>query len=63
MLSTDPDYILIRRFGFSLKRLMERYPEGAPDNVIAAALGIPEVEVESRYQRIVGLLRGSVGVA
>ena len=63
MLATEPDYILLKRFGFSLKRLMERYPDGAPDNVIALALGITEAEVERRYQNVVKVLRGSVGVA
>lgn len=63
MLATDPDYILTKRFGFSLKRLLERYPDGAPDSVIAVALGISEAEVERRYQNIVGVLRGCVGAA
>ena len=62
MLNQDPDFILTKRFGFSIKRLLERYPDGAPDNVIAAALGIPEAEVEQRYQSIVRVLQGRVGV-
>lgn len=61
MLANDPDYILTKRFGFSLKRLLERYPDGAPDGVIAVALGISEAEVERRYQNIVGILKGRVG--
>ena len=63
MLTTDPDFICMKRFGFSLKRLMERYPEGAPDSVIAQALNITEAEVERRYQNIIQVLRVGVGVA
>jgi hypothetical protein len=63
MLATDPDFVCMKRFGFSLKRLVARYPEGAPDSVIAQALNITEAEVERRYQNIVQVLRGNVGVA
>jgi hypothetical protein len=52
-LETDPDFILIRRFDYSLKRLVERYPEGAPDRIIAQALGIEEHEVQEIYRGIV----------
>lgn len=63
MLATDPDYILTKRFGFSMKRLMDRYPDGAPDSVIALALGVTEAEVERRYQNIITVIRGRVGAA
>lgn len=63
MLAKDPDFVCMKRFGFSLRRLMERYPDGAPDNVIALALNCTEVEVERRYQNIVQVLKGSVGSA
>jgi len=60
MLAQDPDFILSKRFGFSLAKLMTRYPDGAPDNVIAGALGMTEEQVENRYQEIVKILRKSV---
>jgi hypothetical protein len=59
---TDPDYIYLKRFEFSLKKLLERYPEGCPDKVIAAALMIPEHEVEDLYQKAVVRLRMIMGV-
>jgi len=40
--------------------LMTRYPDGAPDNVIAGALGMTEEQVENRYQEIVKILRKGV---
>lgn len=59
-LDTEPDFILIKRFSFSLEKLMKRH-EVAPDDVIGQALGIPEAEVEPRYQSIVGRLRAKLG--
>ena len=56
-LNSDPDYILLKRFGYSLKRLVDRYPEGVPDSIIAASLGCPEEDIEPRYQRIVSEIR------
>jgi hypothetical protein len=62
-LANDPDFICSKRFDFSLAKLLERYPGGAPDSVIAQALGIPEEQVESRWARVVGILRRDVGAA
>lgn len=56
----DPDYILTRRFENSVEKLVERYPDGAPDRVIAQALGVEEEEVEPMYQEIINKLRGLV---
>lgn len=62
MLETNPDYIAIKRYKNSLTILENRYPDGAPDHIIAKALLISEEEVEKRYQEIVALLRQYVGV-
>lgn len=53
----DPDYIDIKRFDFSLKKLLERYPDGCPNRIIAKALDISEEEVEAKYEEIVQKLR------
>lgn len=55
-----PNWIAGKRFGNSLKKLVERYPEGAPDRVAAAALLVPEEEVEGIWQRVVAKLRSFV---
>jgi hypothetical protein len=62
MLESDPEWIASKRFGHSLTKLMERYPEGCPDRIIAAALMIDESEIEERYKTIVLKLRGHMGV-
>lgn len=54
---TEPDFILSKKFGYSMQRLIERYPDGAPDEVIAQALGITPAEVEKEYQAIVLKIR------
>lgn len=58
----DPEFVAIRRFGYSMANLMERYPEGCPDHVIAQALLITEMEVSGAYQGLVLKLRGLMSV-
>ena len=62
MLENDIDFVAIKRYKYSLAVLEDRYPDGAPDHIIAKALGIPETEVEVRYQKIVLELRAKMGV-
>lgn len=62
LLCTDPDYIYCPRFDYSLAKLMERYPDGAPDRLIAQVLLITEEEVEASYQTVVMKLRKTLGV-
>lgn len=56
-IAEDDDYIAIKRFDYSLKRLLERYPEGCPNRVIAMGLAITEAEAEELYQSVVKKLR------
>lgn len=60
MLETDPDYISLRRFNNSLAKLEERYPDGCPDHIIAAALGTSEEDIVARYNRIVKEMRADM---
>jgi hypothetical protein len=62
MLENDLDFIAIKRYKFSLAALENRYPDGAPDHIIAKALEISEDQVEARYQQIVLDLRAKMGV-
>ena len=52
----------LKRFDFSLARVRERYPEGCPARVIAAALMIAEEDVDDIYQKIVCKLQQIMGV-
>lgn len=58
----DRDFIALKRFDYSLAKMVERYPEGAPDHVIAEALMMSEAEVEETYEKAVAKLRMIMGV-
>ncbi|NDC25889.1 MAG: hypothetical protein EB078_08575 [Proteobacteria bacterium] len=60
-LENDPDFIAIKRFDYSLKKLLIRYPEGCPDRIIANALLITEEDVEDLYSSTVLKLRKMMG--
>lgn len=57
-IQNKPNYIAIRRYGNDIRRLMKRYPNGAPDHIIATALMIDETQVDSIYDTIVEKMRG-----
>ena len=56
-IADDPDFVGLKRFDYSMKKLLERYPEGCPNRVITHALMIAEGEVEDLYQQAVEHLR------
>lgn len=58
----DLDFVNAKRYEYSLAVLEERYPDGAPDNIIASALMIEEEEVEVEYDKVVDKLRDLMGV-
>lgn len=53
----DVDYIYSKRFDYSLAKLLERYPEGAPTKVIAQSLLMTEEEVEVLFEGVIQKLR------
>jgi hypothetical protein len=58
----DPDFINLKRFGYSLEKLLERYPEdkhpeGCPRRIVAAALDMTEAEVAKLEEAIIVKLR------
>lgn len=58
----DEDYICLKRFEYSLSRLLERYPEGCPDRIVAQALLMTEDQVQEMYQSVVVKLRQVMNV-
>lgn len=56
-LSTEDDFIFLPRYEYSLKRLLERYPDGVPEKLIAQGLLITEDEVTLVYNRAVRKLQ------
>lgn len=61
-LNLDPDFITLKRFGFSLNKLQERYPDGCPDHISAQALGLTPEEFQKKYQEIVEKIKDEMGV-
>lgn len=56
-LENDPDFILIKRFDFSLKKLIEKNPNGVSSKIAAQALGMPEKELEAIFAQILAKLK------
>lgn len=59
-LHTDPNFICIRRFDYSMENLLRRFPEGAPDATIAKALLVSVDDVERLYSEIITKLRSAL---
>ena len=53
----EDDWIYCPRFNNSISCLLDRYPDGVPERIIAQVLLITEEEVEALYQGIVLKLR------
>jgi hypothetical protein len=56
-INSDPEFVNLKRFEYSLAQVMERFPEGAPDRTIAQALMIAEDDVSRLYNEIIERLR------
>lgn len=61
-IDTEDDFVNIKRLDYSLERVLQRYPDGAPQRVIAQALMISEDEVEKLYETVVQKLRNALKV-
>lgn len=61
-INEDPDFVYLKRFDYSLKNVLARYPDGAPTRIIAQALMITEEDAEAMYPRVVAKLRDIMGV-
>lgn len=60
-INNQEDFIDYPKYQNSIKKLIEeKYPEGAPDDVIAKALNISEEEVEEIYQSAIKKLQAEL---
>lgn len=62
-IDTDEDFVVSPKHGNSLKRLMDDYPDGAPDNVICKALDMTPAELQTTFERAIVKLRSSMNVS
>jgi len=56
-IETDPVFINIKRFDYSIENLIDRYPDGAPLRLIAQALNMTEEEVQETYNNVLVKLK------
>lgn len=59
-LDSDDDFVLSSKHGNSLRRLMEDYPDGAPDGVICKTLDLTPEALQETYDRAILKLRQAV---
>lgn len=56
-LTQEEDYIDCPKFNNSIKKLIEKNPDGVDDETIARVLGISTEEVEQTYQNAIKKLQ------
>ncbi len=56
-LHTNEDFVYLKRFDYSIKKALERYPDGVPEHLIAQALGLEKEDVDELYQEVIEKLR------
>lgn len=59
---TEPDFVNLKRFDYSIDKALEKYPDGLPDKMIAQALMLSEAEVAETLEVVIGKLRSLMGV-
>lgn len=57
LLHHDETFVNSKRFGYSVDAVVERYPDGAPDNVICQLLNIDQHALDALYRQVVASLR------
>lgn len=61
-LENDPNWVYSKRHEFSLEKLKQKYPDGAPDKVICSVLQLTPEELEEVWEDIIKKLRGIMKV-
>lgn len=53
----QPDFVNLKRYDYSLEKVMEAFPDGCPDKVIAAGLDLTEEQLKALSDSITLKLR------
>jgi hypothetical protein len=61
-LKTDPDFVNLPRYDYSLAKLLAKFPDGAPARVMAQALCMTEEELAELQDAVVKKLRRAMGI-
>lgn len=58
----DPKFVNSKRFDFDINKVLERYPDGCPDHVLASLLQLEIDDLEELHEEIISKLRREMGV-
>lgn len=56
-IENEPDFIDSKKFDYSLRKILAKYPNGVPDRLIAQALHLSEAEINQHFQQILDKLK------
>lgn len=59
---SDHDFVYLKRYGYSVEKVLDRFPDGAPTKLIAQGLMMSEEEVEEMLQSVILKLRSALKV-
>jgi hypothetical protein len=59
-LLSEEDFVFAPRYQNSLKALVEKYPDGVPDKIVAQALQIDVEEVPEAFARTVAKIKKQI---
>lgn len=62
LINEDPNFVHLKRFDYSLEKVLDRFPDGVPNRMISAALMISEEEVEEISKSAILKIRAALGV-
>ncbi len=61
LIDEDPDFVNLKRYGYSLKAVLKAFPDGCPEKLIVQGLLIAD-DIESIEAGIIAKLRIAMGV-
>jgi hypothetical protein len=61
-LVVNPDFVNLKRYDYSLTKVLDNFPQGCPDKLIAQALLITEDDVSAMKDSITRKLRSAMKV-
>ena len=59
-IESEKDFVLSKKHGNSIKRLVDSYPNGVPDNVICRVLQVSPEDLQDRYNAAIAFLRKKI---
>ena len=61
-LENDKDFVLSKKHGNSLKKLIDSYPQGVPESVICRILQMDTAEVRSSFAKAIDFIRKKINI-